>query len=220
MIVEFIGTQGIGKSTLFNTCQPSISDRWLFRDDLRKASPVSVDTGQIEYLHHALYLRRIERLCADDLNAWQTILTGRQISRVMYESLFITSHTFPKGFLLEEGLFKNFPQEVLDLSDEEAEPLWKSRAFVHLRARESDLAVARYQRRVAERRDRGIFQHQRSDQEVRSRVEADNMLFDQMVEKAKVFSCPEIVVYAEDSLQDVVQNVLDFERSLCFGPEN
>lgn len=214
--LEFIGTQGVGKTTLYNACWASIKDRWYLRNDLEGLGPSSVLSGSIERIHRDILFKRINFLNSSDLDPWQSVTYALHAATIVYESLMISTQDFPRGFALEEGLFKCFPEEVLNLCDAEAKPLWKKRAFVYLRARDTDIVLTRFQLRSDERRNREIFQHYRSDHEVRSRIDADNRLFDQILEKAKVFACPLIVINAEDRLQDAVKDVLEFERSLSF----
>jgi len=214
--IEFVGTQGIGKTTLFNACWPSIRNRWYSRRVLEGLGPSSVLSGSIECIHRNIFLNRINLLNSSDLDPWQNITHALQAATTIYESLMISSQDFSRGFVLEEGLFKNFPKEVLNLCDTKAAPLWEKRAFVYLRARDPDITLSRFQRREDKRRNRKIYQHYRPDDEVRSRIDADNRLFDQMIDKAKVFACPLIVINAEDRLQDAVKDVLGFERSLRF----
>jgi hypothetical protein len=215
--IEFIGTQGIGKTTLYNALPAPIKKRWFFRGDLLELGPNSVSSGHVEQLHRDIYFRKIHRVNTSQLDPWQSITVARQMATVIYESLMISSHYFPRGFLLEEGLFKNFPEEVLELSDDEAAPLWGNRAFVYLCARDLDVAVARFQRRTANRRNCDTFQHHLSNSEVRSRIEADNLLYDRIIEKAQAFACQSIILFAEDNFQSSVNNVLEFERSLNSG---
>ena len=213
-IVEFVGTQGIGKSTLYWACQKQLEDRWFFRDDLSGLGPRSVDSGQVEQLHRDIVFRRMNRVDESGSHPWRSITEARATAMVVYESLLISTHPFPRGFMLEEGLFKNFPEEVLALNDDESMALWQNRAFVHLRARDPDLAVARFQKRAVDRRSRGIIQDQESDDDLRSRIETDNLKFDRMIEKAREFHRPSIVVYAEDDFAGAVKDVLEFEKSL------
>jgi hypothetical protein len=213
-ILEFVGTQAVGKSTLYKACLPTIQSRWYFRHNLEGLNPESITSDRADHLHRDIFFNKMNRLDARQLDTTQSATIARQMAFVIRESLLISSHAFPRGFVLEEGLFKNFPEEVLDLSVEDAAPLWENRAFVHLRARDPDLAVERYQGRATDRRNRGIFQHQRSNDEVRCRIEADNLLFDQMIETARALDCPTFVVYAEDNFQCAVQDVLEFEKSL------
>ncbi len=216
-ILEFVGTQAIGKSTLYTACLAAIQSRWYFRHHIEGLSPESTCSDRVDHLHRDIFFNKMHRLEARQLDTMQSATIARQMAFVIRESQFISSHAFPRGFVLEEGLFKNFPEEVLDLGVEDAAPLWENRAFIHLRARDPDLAVARYQGRATDRRNRGIFQHQRSNDEVRSHIEADNLLFDQMIERARALDRPAIVVYAEDNFQCAVQDVLEFEKSMIFS---
>ena len=170
--------------------------------------------GDLEHLHRNIYFRRIKRLKKNETDPWKSITTARQMSKVIGESLTLFGNDFPRGFVLDEGLFKNFPKEVLKLGSDQADPLWTNRAFVYLRARDPDFVVSRYQGRVFERSARGLPQRPPEDDEVRARVAQDNAVFDRIVETAQGFDCPAIVVYAEDDHQDNINRILEFERQL------
>ena len=213
-IIEFIGTQGIGKSTLNNDLHKSLKDNWFFRADLGQVGPAETSLGEIERLHRDIYFHRINHLQEEDADPWKSITAARQMSKVISESLTIQTNEFPRGFILDESLFKNFPREVLALASEHPEPLWVNRAFVYLRARDPNSVVARYQNRVEERSNRGLPQRRPSDAEVRMRVAHDNDLFDRILEKAEAFDCPAIVVYAEDDHKENINRILQFEKQL------
>lgn len=213
-IVEFIGTQGIGKSTLNNDLHKSLKNNWFFRADLGQIGPTETSAEDIERLHRDLYFHRINHLQEERVDPWKSITTSRQMSKVISESLTILSNDFPRGFILDESLFKNFPQEVLKLGSACPEPLWSNRAFIYLRARDPDFVVSRYQNRVVERSNRGLPLRPPDDDEVRARVAQDNALFDQILETAKAFDCPAITVYAEDDHQENINKILVFERTL------
>lgn len=137
-IVEFIGTQGIGKSTLNNDLHKSLKDNWFFRADLGQIGPSDTAAGEIERLHRDIYFHRIRHLQEEQADPWKSITTSRQMSKVVSESLTIQTNDFPRGFILDESLFKNFQREVLELAAERPDPLWVNRAFVYLRARDPD----------------------------------------------------------------------------------
>ena len=214
--VEFIGTQGIGKSKFNNDLHKFLEGNWFFRADLCQVGPISdtVSMAEVEELHRDIYFRKLRHLEKKQTDPWKSITTARQMSKVISESLTVLSNDFPRGFFLDEGLFKNFPREVLKLGSESAEPLWTNRALIYLRAHEPEFVVSRYRGRVAERSLRGLPQRPPSDNEVRERIVYDNDLFDRIVDQARAFDCPVIVIYAEDNYQESIGKVLDFERKL------
>lgn len=213
-IVEFIGTQGIGKSTLNNHVHKTLRQNWLFRDDITKIGPGPVPAPDIERLHRDLYFKRIQTLQDNLPDAWSSITVARQMARVISESLTLMTNEYPQGFFLDESLFKNFPQEVLELAADRPTPLWNNRAVIYLRARDPSCVVERYQGRAAERSKQGLLLRPPSDAEITARVERDNKLFDQIIEKAQIFDCPSLVIYAEDSHESNVQKILDFENNM------
>lgn len=212
--MEFIGTQGIGKTTLNNALQKPLSAHWFFRSDLGQVGPVASADAEVEKLHRDIYFQKIKQLRKRQAAPWNSLTVSRQMSRVVGESLTIMSHDFPRGFLLDEGLFKNCPGEVLKLAGDSAHPLWHQRAFIHLRAREAEVVVARYQARVEERARRGAIQIPPTEAEIRARFDKENVLFDRIVETAGRFGCPVIEIFAEDDTQDNIRKVLAFEQDI------
>jgi hypothetical protein len=221
MIVELIGTQGIGKSTLTNDLHAFMCDRWFFRSDLGQLGPAATISGELEELHRDIYFRRIKRLRKTRADPWSCITVSQQMSKVISESLTILTHDFPRGFFLDENLFKNFPREVLKLDPERATPLWKNRALVHLRARDPDFVVSRYQARVLDRSNRGLLQRPPTEAELRERIARDNDRFDRMMDMARDLGCPALIIHAEDDQRENIRNILEFESNLraTAGPD-
>jgi energy-coupling factor transporter ATP-binding protein EcfA2 len=212
--LEFIGTQGIGKTTLNNAVASKLRNHWFIRSDLGQIGRLATASVELENLHRQLFFDKVQHLAGIQPDTWRCITVARQMSKVIAESLTILGNHFPRGFLLDESLFKNFPREVLELSDDDARPLWKKRGFVYLRARDPQSVVERYQGRVAERARQGLIQTAPEDAEVYARANADNVLFDAIVEKAHAFGCPALVVYAEDDHDENIRKILKFEHDL------
>ena len=213
-IVEVIGTQGVGKSTLNNALHRLLKSRWYFRGDLKYTGPTEVQKDDIEALHREVYLRKFDRVRGMDQAPWKTLTQCRQMSVVIYESLMITSNSFPRGFILDESLFKNFPREVLACDPDYARPLWERRAFVHLRSRDPTFTLERFVGRRDDRAQKGLVQHAEADADILRRIEEDNDLYGRMCETAKTLGTPAVTVYAEDSLERNIQQILDFETTL------
>ena len=216
-IVEFIGTQGVGKTTLNNALYKPFRENWFFRSDLGQTGPSPSTRGELEEIHRKIYFKKIRRLQKTGANTWKSITIPRQMSRVISESLTILTNDFPRGFVLDESLFKNFPREVLKLTGDVPGPLWQKRSFIYLRTRDPEFVVSRYQSRVEERSQRGMPQIPPSDDEVRARVEKDNVLFDALIAKARAFECPVIVIHAEDDDAENIRKILKFEETLRNG---
>lgn len=212
--LEFVGSQGIGKTTLNNRLYKTLRAQWFFRSDLGQTSSPDTYSGTLEQLHRQIYFQKILWLYENQPDIWKSVTISRQMSRVISESLTILTNDFPRGFIMDESLFKNFPHEVLDLEEEQGAPLWQRRAFIYLRARDPDFVVSRYQSRVIERARSGLLQSRPSDAEVRARVEKDNDLFDSMTDRAGKFDCPVLVLYAEDNEQENIRKILNFEKTL------
>lgn len=213
-IVEIIGTQAVGKSTLNNAIYKHLRARWFFREDLEYTGQLIPGTDNIEALHRDIFFKKVGRVAQSDADAWRSVRIAGQCSVVIEQSMTISVNTFPRGFILNEGLFKGFPEEILELSDSDFNLLMKNRAFIYMRAKDPNVALARYRGRVAKRRSRGLYLEPQTDDEVRRRIRQDNVMFDLIFEKAKAVGRPAIMVHAEDDLGSAVERVLEFEKSL------
>ncbi|SDN89331.1 hypothetical protein SAMN05216196_102460 [Lutimaribacter pacificus] len=212
LIVEFIGAQGIGKTTIYNSVHGHIRDHWFFRPHLQNKVPPKDSLSPVSQLHRNLYFQKIRRIETSGANPWRSIARAQQMARVASESLFISSHDFPRGFVLEEGLFKNFPEEILESDAEASHPLWSGRIFVYLRARDPGVVVSRWQQRASARGKILEYQHSIRDSDVRRRVETETTLYDRMIERARDMGRPVLRLEAEDKVDENVRRVLDFER--------
>lgn len=213
-IIEFVGTQGIGKSTLCNAVQKRLCDRWFFRSDLNQTGPAPGPAIEIEDIHAKLYFQRICQLKNGEDDAWQNITRSQQAARVIGENLTLMTNAFPRGFILDEGLFKNFPQEVLKATQNTSfDAFWQNRALIHLRAHDAASVIERYTARAAERQQRGLLQRTPDEKTLRARIEAENTLFDEMMETARNRGCATLLLLAEDTHENNIARIVEFERS-------
>lgn len=213
-VIELIGAQGIGKTTLINTLQKSLRTDWFFRSDLGQTGPLNPVAGPVEKLHSEIYFHRMHQLQTREANIWDITTLTRQMSRVIRESLTLLTNDFSRGFVLDEGLFKNFSREVLDLASDTPDPLWNGRAFVHLRAGNPEVIMARYQARVVDRAQRGVFQIPPTKEEMHKRIEQENSLFDEICERARAFGQPVLLLDAEGDHAENIQKMFAFEVSV------
>lgn len=214
-ILEFIGTSGIGKTTLLNHTVARLKNRWLFGyciDYLNRKDPPS----EVDEVLMKILIRRMENIKnSDSFCPWHSLLDIRLSVNVMHEAMFIAQNVFPKGFVFADGLFRHFSAEILQVGDELPGQLWKNRAFVYLRARTPETAMTRFKSREMRAAQIGHGPQRGTAQDrVLSRVIQEQEMFQTIVEKALSFGCPVLVVDAEDSLQDSIKKVLEFESSL------
>ncbi|MDC1287756.1 hypothetical protein N8198_07715 [Gammaproteobacteria bacterium] len=132
----------------------------------------------------------------------------------MHQTMLVAHGAHPKGFSFDEGLFQHFSDEILKMGDEFPAQLWENKAFVYLRARIPETALTRLVSRVTKAEVRGERQRLRTDDQILSRIVQDQEMFQSIVDKASSFGCPVLVIDAENSFQDSIKKVLDFESSL------
>ncbi|MFO7976695.1 MAG: hypothetical protein R6V12_18930 [Candidatus Hydrogenedentota bacterium] len=213
MILEFIGTMGVGKSHLYHLTL-GISRGWFFQQHLRGITQESNRWCSILDVHEKLLTARIERIRASSADIWQQATYMHDISQVIKESLLLSTLEFPRGFALAEGLFKHCARELLELDIEETAPLWQERAFIYVRAKDPITAMQRYKQRVDWLRSLGIYQHPEADEQILKRIEADNEINDRLIDVAVELKRPVLVVFAEDDIEESVKRIADFERHL------
>ena len=213
MILEFIGTMGVGKSHLYHLSLGSFRG-WFLQEDLRGFTQESNRWCPILDVHEKLLVSRIARIRGSGADVWQQARYIYDICQVVNESLLLSTLGFPRGFVLAEGLFKHCEREIVELGIKETAPLWENRALIYLRARDASTVVSRYRRRVEALRARGIYQHPETDEMIVERIESDNKANDRLVEVATSLKRPVLVVYAEDAIKESTQRIADFERRL------
>jgi len=212
--IEFIGTSGIGKTTLFRNTMIRLRSRWIFAHHLdfikRTTPPCETDEILMKILE-----RRIAKIySSESFCPWHSLLDIKLSVQVMAETMKLASQSgHPTGFALDEGLFRHFPAEILQLVNELPAQLWKDRAFVYLRARIPETALSRIKSRTMSlaKIER---QRVRTDDQILSSILKDQEMFQSIVDRATSFGCPVVVIDAEEPIQDSINKVLDFESSL------
>ncbi|MCO6045362.1 hypothetical protein NG895_15730 [Aeoliella sp. ICT_H6.2] len=212
--IEMIGTKGAGKSTLFSLSLAKLKSRWFFQYHLRDLVLTSVQSDEIEGLHRDILFNRLDTVIHSQQEPWQSITAVSQSVTAVYASMYMSCHTFPRGFALEEGLFKNFPREVLQLNKQTSLPLWNGKCFIYLRASNPNIVLERFHNRRSQRLAKGVFQHEESNDELSQRVHSDTFAYDRIVERADELGIPTLVIDANDDMDSLVGQVLRFEESL------
>ena len=217
-IVEIVGAQGAGKTTLRNELDKDLKTNWFFRHDLRHIGPAEDPSGTIERLHRDIYFRRLRHLDETQPDPWKSLTVARQASNVIGQSLTMMTNKFPRGFFLDEGIFNNFPLELANETGKDLTPLWANRAMIYLRTPDPDLIVSRYQGRVETRSRKHRLHRQRTDSEVREAVRRKTELFDRVLEKARSLNRPVIVINPADNHGQNIEKILEFEKGLRTEP--
>jgi len=212
--LEFIGTSGVGKSTLFRESVKKLRNRWFFAYHIdcfnRTAPPCELDEILVQVLK-----RRIEKINnSESFCPWHSLLDLKQKVGVMHQTMLVAYGAHPKGFSFDEGLFQHFSDEILKMGDEFPAQLWENRAFVYLRARMPETALSRIVSRETKAEAQGERQRLKTDDQILSRIVQDQEMFQSISERAPSLGCPVLVIDAENSFQDSIKKVLDFESSL------
>ena len=106
-----------------------LKKRWSFSYQLdcikRKGPSCELDEALMQILKS-----RIETINnSDSFCPWHSLLDLKLSVKVMHESTLVAQSSHPKGFAFDEGLFRHFPTEILQMGDESPVQLWNNRAL-------------------------------------------------------------------------------------------
>lgn len=211
--LEFIGTSGVGKTTLFRGCLRKLRSRWFssYHLDFLTRSVRSCEPDEILM---QILKRNIEKILnSDSFCPWHSLLDLNLSVRVMHETMLIAQKTHPMGFAFDEGLFRHFRAEILEMTDDSSVELWEKRAFVYLQARSPETALSRLKARRMKLAPKHS-QRELTDDQILSRIARDQQMFQSILDRARSFGCPVLVLDAEEPIQQSIEKVLKFERTL------
>lgn len=211
-VLEFVGPGGAGKTTVFDAAAGRLRARWfLTRHALQLAAPGPADPA-LEAIHRRLFFAKTRN--AEDYG-WDIVTTAeivRYSALVMEKNLFLMSGRYPRGFALDEGICRFYPEEIPALPPVQAARLLAGRALVMVRPDAPETVMARHAARHAAR-DGATADAGR----LRARVEKDMRLFDRLAGVARAQGCPVLTLRAEDPCDANAGRVLAFERALLAG---
>lgn len=212
--LEFLGTSGVGKSTIFNKSVARLKNRWLFAYHLgflkRKSPPSEVDKALMDIL-----MSRIATIKnSDSFCPWHSLIDLQLSVRIMHETMQVLHDVFPKGIAFDEGFFRHFAAEILQLGDDFPDQVWKNRAFVYLRTQKPETILLRHKARWMASATRGERQRVKTDDQILSEITHEQEMFQIIADRALSFGCPVLIVDAENPVEESVKKILDFEKSL------
>ena len=211
--LEFLGTSGAGKTTLYRETVVKRKSRWLQAHHLeglkRTTPPCQID----DVLMRILKSRMDTIFNSDTFCGWHSFMDLKLSVRVMRETMLVTHVAQPTGVAFDEGFFRHFPAEILEQGDDIPLQLWENRAFVYVRARSAETALARVSSRTA-RLAQIERQRSKSEDQILEKINLDQEMFQTIVDKGLGYGCPVLVVDAENPFHESVAQVLQFESSL------
>lgn len=152
--MEFVGVSGIGKTTFLNRISnQNLREGWFLTKDLYRFHPAeSLDSLKSINREQETVYRFMLNSVFDELIAKQEFPFSIKVDifhyliNVVKYDVFMRNSSFPKGFMLDEGIVHNFAKEIVALYslakngnfslDETVGLLFKNRALVYLSASE------------------------------------------------------------------------------------
>lgn len=205
--LEFIGVDGVGKTTLFNASVARLRSRWLFPHNLPLDAPLPTLDRDAILGHRRILEDSLLRIDRDGTDHRWWLIRARQLAVVCHRSLHSCDRRLPRGIAHHEGLFKNCAESVLALGTA-VERLWRDRCFVHLRFEDPSLVVRHLEQRHA-CRSIPFDRHAILDQVLRQRD-----VMESLARRAVELGRPILPLQAEDDFQTLVRRVVDFQSSI------
>lgn len=214
-VVEFFGPSGVGKSTLVRSLQSHLATTWFLPQHAAKLMPDSVAEEQLELLHREIFIRQLQRLSQSEGGVVNMAIRARHQAGILLTDLVLRQGGFPRGFLLDEGVFQCFAGTVASLEETDFATLLRNRAFVLLCPRDPTTVVQRYMDRTNSRKAEGRFPGVCRTREAElDRVNTSIRQHVANCDRAERLGAPVLRLVAEDDVIVNQQKFKDFENLL------
>lgn len=208
-IIEFIGPSGAGKSFLFAKAWPHLQERWM-RDPVKNATADHLVPNFAPYW--SLILSATQGLANSSLNDYQRAKVVRQLSSVIVKDSEIRNQVGRSGFVLQEGLFHNFPHQLMALPDQQFQMAASSRALILVLPQSPDTIIERRQLRVKNGGHLSTWHAGMDRAEQHKEIESRCALIRQLSARAEAFGIVCLRVNAEDPIRTMISSVVAFEK--------
>jgi energy-coupling factor transporter ATP-binding protein EcfA2 len=212
--VEFIGPSGSGKTTVLNEVKNNIKEDWLFRQDLRRI-PINLNGNDFDSEAHSKILFAKSKYLEDSgLTVYQKTRLLRYFAKIILFDLKMLKGNAQKGFFLDEGIFHNFPEELLGLNDREFKNLVSGRNLILIKPENGVTVVEHLKNRKNETGRVAIPHSGLSDDALLLNINRNVSIFNRLAKRAE--SCGTAVVHLimEDGIKYNAQIVAAFEENL------
>ncbi len=214
LVIEFIGAEAVGKSTLCRALLSSGPRRWFYTRDLSDLALTDLDhPADVQEVLKELFLRRIEQdHRRNDL--WVMSGMAQWNARVIQQDVLMRRR-FPRGFLVDEGVFKQFAPEIARLAARSLRTLLRGRAVVLVDTDDAELLARRHMDRHATWKAEGRFKHPTSFDSLLSQSAAMLKVHRRVFEMVSDCGSPCLRLRIEDGAERNLAALKAFEARLC-----
>jgi hypothetical protein len=143
LIVEFVGPAAIGKSTIFEILRPRLKANWFFEHHTRLENPQSMPESDFATYLKSVYFARIHRLESASTDLCRNTKIIKRMCEIVHLTVAAVTGNFPRGFVFDEGIAHFFAEQIIALTDDEAQKILGRMAFVFILPREPETLVSR-----------------------------------------------------------------------------
>ncbi|MEP1356261.1 MAG: hypothetical protein ABJX32_04315 [Tateyamaria sp.] len=213
-VLEFIGPSGIGKSTLLYAIRGELSKDWFLPHHAASLFHVAFkETDNSFDSHRQLLLNRVARIDRNQRDFWTLATSVRYGAQVASTDIAIRSD-FPRGFVLDEGLFQIFSGDFSELDKGALEKLCAGRSLVFLSAHRPETIAERRMARNG-RRHSGADRSREDVSGQSARAEISLQHFSSFADKMRDLGADVLTLFAEDENALNLEKVLDFSKRIC-----
>ena len=210
-IIEFIGPSGSGKSYLFEKSWPKLKGCWGRYPERMKVEDYMVPAFAPYW---SLLASAVQGLSHSLLNDYQRAKVLRQLASIIVKDSEIRTQLDRSGFILQEGLFHNFPQQLLQLPDSDFQMASAARALILLIPSSPQTIIDRRRARVGDGGHLSTWQSGMSETEQLEEIESRCAIITQLAARAENFGVACLRLTAEDPIGQLVSSVFAFAKQL------
>jgi len=211
LCIELVGLSGIGKTTCFEHLKKSAFGKWNFREALFLGNEIPNEDLLDGTLHWELLQKKVEYLQKLELNGFRKIKLLNYFNQIIYSDFLIYNTEFENGFMLDEGLCHSFTRQLNEVCDEAFSRLMSGRALVFIRANDPITVVERLRKRQYETGFMVTHHIGLNDDSLKSMCIENQFYLDRLITRFQSLGLPNCVLIAEDSPEDKVARLLEFE---------
>jgi hypothetical protein len=213
MVMEFIGAEAVGKSTLCRALHEARRDKWFYGSALNDLVLTDLDHPEdvLDVLKY-LFRQRIEQ-DYERQDLWVMSGMAAWNANVIRKDALMRRR-LAKGFLVDEGVVKQFASEILTLAPGSRRALFGGRAIVLVDSSSTELLVARQLERLRDWSKQGKFKHPTSVERLSETAHAMIITHRHVFEAALDAGCPGLHLKIEDGFERNLSKLLAFDGEL------
>jgi len=207
-VIEFIGPSGVGKTYLFEKSRTSLRAHW---------KPVTTPIGFKVHFGFAppywsLLTPMAQRLTERSLNDYQRAGLLQYYSSIIAAELEMSTQLARSSFMLDEGIFHNFSEQLMELEDSAFSMATSSRAIILVLPSRPETVMERRSQRFPE--GDPLDTPDLTNAEQLELIESNCAALAALAARAETFGVKCLRIAAEDPTEKTLASVTAFGRRL------